>query len=35
VRLNESPAILMGRIFDDRNNRMTPWAVNVNWSSMQ
>jgi site-specific DNA recombinase len=24
VRLNESPAILMGRIFDDRGNRMTP-----------
>jgi site-specific DNA recombinase len=24
VRLNKSPAILMGRIFDDRGNRMTP-----------
>src|ERR1700730_18244699 len=24
VRLNASPAILMGRIFDDRGNRMTP-----------
>jgi site-specific DNA recombinase len=24
VRLNDSPAILMGRIFDDRGNRMTP-----------
>jgi site-specific DNA recombinase len=24
VRLNNSPAILMGRIFDDRGNRMTP-----------
>jgi hypothetical protein len=24
VRLNGSPAILMGRIFDDRGNRMTP-----------
>jgi hypothetical protein len=24
VRLNDSPASLMGRIFDDRGNRMTP-----------
>jgi DNA invertase Pin-like site-specific DNA recombinase len=24
VRMNDSPAILMGRIFDDRGNRMTP-----------
>jgi site-specific DNA recombinase len=24
VRVNNSPAILMGRIFDDRGNRMTP-----------
>jgi hypothetical protein len=24
VRLDESPAILMGHIFDDRGNRMTP-----------
>jgi site-specific DNA recombinase len=24
MRLNDSPAILMGRIFDDRGNRMTP-----------
>jgi hypothetical protein len=24
VRVESSPALLMGRIFDDRGNRMTP-----------
>jgi site-specific DNA recombinase len=30
VRLTDSPAILMGRIFDDRGNRMAPSHSNKN-----